>query len=821
MNLKKNVSSESAQLSTAALSLRDILSVVCFFVLLTAVTLISVSRLTLAAVALSLILIVRKFTLQRLADRMSLALVGLVALTVMYGAGLLISTHDAEAMPPFFKFLCAISMALIPLCRFEKKHVRACLWGIMGFNVFHALISIEGATCNILYSHMTEWLTAVGLDMKSFSPGSFSSRLSGLYNSSNVTAALHAISLLIGLYLIRTALTRKEQFVAYVLTGINAVAFVACVSRGAMLCFGISGIVYLVLLKKEERVEEFFRIAIFVIVTFACQIACALPSITFTFVPLVITVLCGVIVWAIDQSVSAVLVKIFSGKKKLIISSIAVLSVACVIFLICAMTITRPYTFTGEEQLYRAVNLKPGSYTVSGDWDGEPQLMVVVLDPVSVYLDGSLSYLGALEGAEFTIPDNALGVRLSITGEAGTEIRDITFSNGVSVKLDYPFLPHSIVERMQGSITTDSSFVLRIQYIVDAFKIFAMSPLWGNGLGSSDALYTAVQQVYYMSVYVHNHLLQYMADMGLLGLISYLALAGGVLLLLLRRYRKNTDDPFAAMMIAVWTMMNVHSLIEFNFSIRCFLVIALLLYVLVMMECEGETAHAAVRKKTLKNGAVACFSVFLAFLVFFGSTIMAYRIVHIRSASFESTDYDEFMQTLEKYIALDMYDDTYHKTLYIHNAVGNPRYMGKAEKIAQAMVKTKDFTSCDAAAKSYYLELGRLPEMFQAIHQGIWQKAADRDSWVTEIYMLRNDALPRLSPSFMPDFVEGMVGLNDYFCSYNEDRLQPIVLDEAELAFLDACVEAFKSDMTNEEIKAFLMTFSEGEIPADAPEANE
>ena len=461
--------------------------------------------------------------------------------------------------------------------------------------------------------------------------------------------------------------------------------------------------------------------------------------------------------------------------------------------------------------MIRSPNLKPGTYTISGDWDGDPIILINMKDDVGLFIGAETVYYGPISEAEFEIPEGARRIDVSVTGESGDTLREITFSDGTQLKLGYPLLPESLANRLQGSIFTDSSFVLRKQYMIDALKIFALSPIWGNGLASTEGLYTAVQDVYYMSLFVHNHLIQYMADMGLLGLFSYLMLAGGVLLLLWRRQRKEKGDPLSAMLIAVWVMMNGHSLIEFNFSIRCFLNSALVLYALSIVAMEDEIDIKSSVKRTFTHCGAFCMAVILAFTAFFGISLEAYRMVHRSSAKFETTSYDAFMQQLESYIAWDLYDDTYHKVTYLDNANGQVYYLGKASKYAQELVATKNFTNCDAAAKSFYLYTGNMEGMFNAVKTGLWQKSADKDAWNTELDMLRNEALPILTGKYMDGFLQGLVDLRDYYYTFNEGRLQKIELTDANMAFLDASVEAFKSGMDGDAVYLYMMEFSDKE----------
>lgn len=79
----------------------------------------------------------------------------------------------------------------------------------------------------------------------------------------------------------------------------------------------------------------------------------------------------------------------------------------------------------------------------------------------------------------------------------------------------------------------------------------------------------SVQSFQYESRYTHNHLLQTMADTGIVGTVFALAFVLGSAWLCLKAVRKEKDS-LAAALLASWVMMNLHSLMEINFSVRGF-----------------------------------------------------------------------------------------------------------------------------------------------------------------------------------------------------------------------------------------------------------
>lgn len=102
---------------------------------------------------------------------------------------------------------------------------------------------------------------------------------------------------------------------------------------------------------------------------------------------------------------------------------------------------------------------------------------------------------------------------------------------------------------MHRGVFSDNSFLRRTQFMKDTWVLFKREPLIGHGLEANDNLYPAIQPFYYQSRYVHNHILQVLADQGLLGGIPFLAFLESVLWLLVKRLRAE-QDALAAVLLA-------------------------------------------------------------------------------------------------------------------------------------------------------------------------------------------------------------------------------------------------------------------------------
>lgn len=78
-------------------------------------------------------------------------------------------------------------------------------------------------------------------------------RVGGLYSDANVTACLFSLALFMALYLLKNSTCIWRRLAASLLAGVNAVSLLLTGSRGALLCFAVACLVWL-LLERADRV---------------------------------------------------------------------------------------------------------------------------------------------------------------------------------------------------------------------------------------------------------------------------------------------------------------------------------------------------------------------------------------------------------------------------------------------------------------------------------------------------------------------------------------------------------------------------------------
>ena len=262
-NKEKNpVSAASRQgcCGEGVFSRKDTLMVVLYSVLLFFAMTVQTSTVSMILCVLAFLSLLGKKPLSRFEQRLSVPVLGLLAFAIVYGAAAIDSPFGANAQSEFYKFIAAFSLAVILLSRFERKHVPGLLWGGASVSSVIALISLDMSCGQVLFGPFNALMNALGTDYTSALPEYFTARVNGLYNDANVTACLFSLALFAALYLLKNSTCIWRRLAASLLAGVNAVSLLLTGSRGALLCFGVSCLVWL-LVERMDRVGLFLLLA--------------------------------------------------------------------------------------------------------------------------------------------------------------------------------------------------------------------------------------------------------------------------------------------------------------------------------------------------------------------------------------------------------------------------------------------------------------------------------------------------------------------------------------------------------------------------------
>ena len=775
-------------------SRKDTLMVVLYSVLLLLAMTVQTGTVSMLLCALAFLSLLGKKPLSRFEQRLSVPVLGLLAFAIVYGAAAIYSPFGVSAKSEFYKFIAAFSLAVILLARFERKHVPGLLWGSASVSAVIALISLDMNCGKFLFGIFNPLMNLLGADYTNALAENAVSRVNGLYNDANVTACLFSLSLFAALYLLRNSTCVWRRLAASLLAGVHVVSLLLTGSRGALLCFAAACIVWLI----AERVN---RVGLFLLLveTTVTMITAGVPASSLAGhgreEAVLVCLLGGVLLFALDALAGRRLTVVLSAHKKAALAAVGALCAVTAALCAAVFLHTGPYTFEadGSYVLYMLPDGIVGETNITGDVDGDPRIEVYSQSRLEgIYGARTMLYDGPFSQCAFTVPENSGNLYAAITGQAGQSVRSLSVNGERSITPNYPWLPEVLSSRLlSDSLLESKSFTLRLEFDKDAWKIFSTAPLLGRGLGSTENVTRSVQSFQYESKYAHNHLLQTMADTGIVGTVFALAFVLGSAWLCLQAVRKEKDS-LAAALLAVWVMMNLHSLMEINFSVRgfkCFAYVLLVLPVLLYAKplVAGETAKARKQAKTAGTALLVCFAVYLAV---FGGLLERARMTDRKAERFETSDVYEYLNFLRGCVRGDVFDHDSYQRSYVANAVqlDDRAYNGDLLKYVKQLRASGTYENDSALARYYYLPRQEWDELFDCSLEGIRQVRSSPDGWNLQMDFYREEVLPAMGADNAETFVDGVLALGEALDAMNaEGRLEPVELNETNQSFLTLC----------------------------------
>ena len=784
----------------SAISRKDAFMVVLYSVLLFFAMTVQTSTVSMILCALAFLSLLGKKPLSRFEQRLSVPVLGLLGFAVVYGAAAIDSPFGANAQSEFYKFIAAFSLAVILLSRFERKHVPGLLWGGASVSAVIALISLDMSCGQVLFGPFNALMNVLGTDYTSALPEYFTARVNGLYNDANVTACLFSLALFAALYLLKNSTCIWRRLAASLLAGVNAVSLLLTGSRGALLCFGVSCLVWL-LVERMDRVGLFLLLA----ETAVTMIAAAAPASSMVTrgdeTAVALCLFSGLILFALDVLAGRRLEPVLSSHKKAALAAMGAVAVIFAAYGVAAMTVKGPYTFDSAERVVRQADLPAGTYTLTAPLGEDVRVVLLGQTAYEKLMDQYETLYDSTSGeTEFTVPEGLVMTRWQLYAPAGTVVERVELSDGQRFQLDYPLLPAFIADRLL--LGMGNSFTLRMEFDKDAWKIFSTAPLLGRGLGSTENLTRSVQSFQYESKYAHNHLLQTMADTGLVGTVFALAFVLGSVWLCLQAVRKEKDS-LAAALLAAWVMMNLHSLMEINFSVRGFKCFAYMLLVIpALLWAERPAGETAKARKQAKTAGILVAIGYTLYLAVFGGLLESARMTDRKADQFQTSDVYEYLDFLRGCVRGNVFDHDFYQRNYVANAVqlNDPSYNGDMLKYVSALRASGTYENDSALAQYYYLPRQSWDDLFACSLEGIRQVRSSPDGWNYQMDFYRTEVLPAMGADNVSAFVDGVAALGDALDAMNaEGRLETVELNETNQSFLRLCRSVKEQELSEQD----------------------
>lgn len=632
-------------------------------------------------------------------------------------------------------------------------------------------------------------------------------RITGIFGNPNFMAGFLALGIFLSLYLVRGAGSRRERLAACLLLGLNTFSFLLLFSLGAMVAFAIAVLLYLAAERRERRVSLFILLAETAVTALLFGFV-AMPGLgsgqgALGIVPDLAGFGNGLVLWALHEFGGLRLSRRLERRKREALIAAGVLAGGLCLYVLLGFQLTGGYTLDAGETLRRSVYPEAGTYTLEGDWTGEISVTVESQNTVDTIVHTStVLYSGPLEGASFTVPEGTRVVYLNFQGGEGDRLESLSLSNGPRVKLGYLLFPGFIANRIQG-LWANQNAIQRLAFFQDGLRIYAQSPIIGNGLGSFEGQLSSVQDFYYETTYVHNHYIQVLLEMGIPGLLSFLFLIGSAAVTLLRRRREGEEDHLLPALIGCLAVSALHALTEIDWSVGVYQIMALLVLGLVAVRFARplpkiDTKAVGLLAPTLSGVVCVAFAALLA-----GNLYAENAYAEVKAGLREQT-----ADTMSQLAAIDRYNWAQYELDMAVNAAQSPneKYATIAARYAEECRALKIYTINQSLETYVYLPMGRYEEFFQASREGIPQAASKSSTWQQEfsLYEVAMRDLSLNAPDQLSWFADQVALTYEMLMEYNQGRLSPITLTEQNLAFLDRVLALDEVGLNGEEALTFL-----------------
>lgn len=742
-------------------------------------------------VAVGLVLSVGRAPWGNLRGRSGALTLAVVIYGVLYLLSGLWCDFGAYAAQESTKMLAALAAFGLVLSRTEREGLRRLFWSIHGILTAVSLLCIDAGSTQLLtrgFSGLMGLLKcSYSLETMGYEEGV---RITGIFSNANVSAGLIAFGLLLGLYLYRTAAGEKERCAAAVTLGVEALAFFLSFSMGAMGSFALTCVVYLICVGRGARLETFVLMLECVLVTLVCSFGAYAFLGTNSVVPVLLSVVCGGLIWVLDRFVGKKLVRAMEGRDRAVAVSGGVLAAAAVLYVVLAFNLTGSLRLTADETVSRAIYPDAGTYTVSVE-GADPQVRIYAQNEAQLMMHTeTVLYEGPLSQAEITVEEGTRVVWFQMSCDG--EVESVVLSDGTEVPLGYKLLPGFAANRLQG-LWANQNFIQRLVFFRDGLKIWQERPIAGWGVGGVEGRLTAVQSFYYESKYIHNQLIQIMDEAGLLGLAAFLFMLGSAVALLVRR-RKDTDRGGEfALFAACLTMMIAHSMTEVVWSTQMYqaAVFVLLAAMVIRYHTPGDTPRAH------RAGTCLAAGLWAAAVIFSGLQISSLAAISMYEGLGEQDlTRKEFVSKLQMLDRMEVYDDATYQATAMVNALQLGTTTGRsiANDYAAKLLDSENFDNCYYAAAYYYLPLRDFDGFFTACRTGLAQEASNPGAW-NSIARLYIQAGAQLEPEEMADYLDSMDRFAELLTQFNDSgRMEQILLTEENQAFLDAALAQKDAD---------------------------
>lgn len=643
------------------------------------------------------------------------------------------------------------------------------------------VFSIDAASSNILMRPFRVLMEAVGPGY-GITGSYFYSRLHTIFGNPNIYAGLMSIACLLSLWLVLTAESRKQKILCTILLMVNAVSYLLAFSMGSLGVFVVACLLMLALSPKEQRIGLFLLLlqtAVVALVVGAVSVKEFGDAVTGSPLPMLMLALGCVIACLLEVGVRDKVSAVLSGKGKVLIAAIAGIVVVMAVYLVAALSVTGAYRFGTEGDFRRTADLGAGDYTLTIEASAPVSVRVAYKNTSNLIQNNETDLASGTSDAPitFSVPEDSELVFFYFScSERGVTVNSAVYDGAASgsIKLGYKLLPGFVADRIQD-LSANGNVVQRRVYWQDALKLWQTAPIFGRGLGGFENGIVSVQDYYYETKYAHNHYVEALCDLGVLGLAAFLAILGTAVWALAKSRK---EKPLFVMLLAACVMqMFGQAVTDVTWSVGGCLPMFFAVLAMITLYC-GDCLRIKVPESS-KGGAVKwpITAVSAIFIVLIGLNLIAQSIF---------TGNNLTLDKLKTCAKIDLFEKNDYKLSYLLSG-GNEE--GVADQYAADLAK-EESNSITIPLAQYYVGSGQFAKAMYTLRDGADYMRADAEMWqqMFGIYETIIDpvdqfnAVPLLEDN---SYIEYMMASYQKLQAVNADQLDEVLLTAENNSFLN------------------------------------
>lgn len=771
------------------------------------------------------------------------------------GISMLYADVPKAALFEFTKLIGAIFVFLAVLA-FTKPNKQ-------GFNLISrcislttaifGVISIDAASNGSIAAAFKDFMANFTPSMQAFGIFEDGIRITGIFGNANTFSGFVVLGVFLSLALVLNSENNKQRIFALSLLSINALTYILLFSMGSLGIFIIAAIAMLVLSSNTLRLPTFLLMLETAVITIIFTVISLTTIGESATLPLACVVLNSVCLCVTDTVVNNNIVNKISAHAKASVVAGIVLVFLVVGYIIVALNMTGPLTLSTQETVMRAIYPTAGEYKLISEVAEGSQINVSITsqneDNLKVH-DASTLYKGALENAQFTVPEDSKIVKIYMTGMSDINTLNSlsyavvgTSSNTKDIKLNYTLLPSIAANRIQD-LRANQNTIQRMVFFEDGLKLFKQSPIIGNGLSGFETNVNSVQEFYYVTRYVHNHYIQALCDLGIIGFglfLGVLVLCVGTVMNIFKQAKAsqyNSPTAFALpVMSSCVIMMFGQAITDLTWSAGPFLAIAFailaLLIVLSHKDFGNEVLEAgtikkisdsedsSTTKKVVTGGMVTkgvLIVSIMAMVILLGINLYATN----RASSGKCT-----LEDMAQLAKMDKFGADDYKVSFIvtANSYGLTDYYAQADEYASELSHNPDAVL--NYLLPYYFNTNQEDKVFETAKIAMKNGRSSTEKWNTLFEIIRtatnpdrNDPVPLIIHLLATDnlITENMLDCYRDLQSRNTEYLDEAMLDDANIAFVGKLlgVESLTKEQLPEAIEVFSKTIFDSTFAVDA-----